>query len=524
MVRAPVAASVLLCICVVGVGAAVVAGETLARDGPAMTAGDAGGDIVGLQETTDLYTSDDADGPQQVTDLIHTPDGGLIALVVGAADGGGFETTVLRLDEGGTVVRNESVRGRFEEVSRVDTDAYAAAGVRRNASTGVEDTVLLRIRADGRVQWAERYGGAESDVGLDAVSAPQGDTYLLSSTESFGRETSDLRVLRVDEEGTVRWEQFVEHETWVAFPKGERLSDGSLVATVRTKRSHDKSVDGKQNVSVARLTPDGEVVWRTVVVGRGEPLDKEEMFEVVPAHGDGVLIAGASNSGNDLGSHFDFWAASVSSDGDLRWQRQYETPVRSFAFTAVRSESGYVLAGLRSNDRDGGEQGAMRLRAIGENGTERYSVTFDRNETNLDYASGVDWLSDGRLVIGGTSVARTESGLSATALVTVVESTPPDLFPGPSTWETQHSRSERVVDASTATPTPSATPTATAADTPIPTETPTPASTTVTGTDSTDPTDGATGTSADGSGFGLALAVIALVVGAFAAGRGSRQT
>lgn len=401
------AIGLLLGLCAFGVGTATA--QERGQDDPA-------------QNTTvaDIYGSEVEGEFRTVQAIEHVPDGGLMALVVSNA--GSFETTIVRLDGEDDVVNEETVPGRYMSLARVDNDSYAATGSRG------DNVVLTRIHEEGWTQWTERYGGEQRDIGTDVVSAPHGDAYVLATTESFSNN-SDTWVLRVDEEGAVRWDRVVTDEMWTAFPEGERLGDGSLVAATRTRRSIDREVDGRQNVSATRLAPDGTVQWRTDISGPG----KEEVFDVVPAHGDGVVLAGASNTGSET---FNFWAARLSATGERRWVQRYDSANRSFASAIVRTSEGYLLAG-GTNDRNG----AQKLVGIDRNGTEQFRGAADRSPRTNDMVRDIAWTTDGRLLAAGSST--NESRRTARTWITDISRELEGVDPGPSTWESQHSEAEK---------------------------------------------------------------------------------
>jgi hypothetical protein len=381
------------------------------------------------ENVTHLYGEEEpVEHNRGMPDLVRTPDGGLIAIRADINET--YESTILRLDAEGKVVSKSTVSGVLQDVERVGDDSYAATGLRD------DDALVVWMDGSGTVTWNTTYGGEKRDMATDIASAPDGDAYVLASTDSFGVNTSDLWVVRVDATGAVVWDRLVEHETWTAFPEGVRLEDGSLIATIRTERSMDKEVDGRQNVSVARLAPDGSVSWRTVVAGPGQPNDKEEMFDVIPAHGDGVLIAGASNSGNGDGGNFDFWTARLDSDGAVLWQRQYEGATREFLSAAVRTDDGYVLAGFAERDEAPGVMG--KLVAIDEDGSERSTTTFAQIPRFTNRFLGADWTADGRLAVSGTTVNDRDDGILSGAWIVDMSDAAPELDPGPSIWETQH--------------------------------------------------------------------------------------
>lgn len=419
--------SVLLCLLCLCIAVGCVAPVVAQSDTPGAT-----GDSVTL---SDVYTTEMAEGYREVRDLEPTDDGGLMALVVVGASGS--ETTILRIDGSGDVVSEETVPGRYETITRVDNDSYAAAGTRGGFAQ------MTRIHEDGWVQWTERYGGPnETDVATDVVSAPRGDAYLLASTESVDNTTSDLWVLRVDDEGEVRWDRVVEHETYTAFPRGERLSDGSLIATAQTQRSVDNDVDGQHDVFATRLAPDGTVEWRTELSGSSDSTSTVTTLDVVPAHDDGVVLVGARNDSD--GSTVNAWATQLTPDGDVGWQRQYNSEDASVSQAAVRTADGYVLAGGTAGPRG---QARGQLLVIDSNGDEQRRTTVTRNRTELTRIQGVAWASDGRLTVGGLSAGETETGRQSAGWIALVEDVPGDVEPGLPTWETQHSEAERAGEA-----------------------------------------------------------------------------
>jgi hypothetical protein len=382
---------------------------------------------INSENVSPVYLEEPAPGAAAIRSIHRTPDNGFLAAKVNSTE---REATVLRVNRTEDLVHEATMDGYIETIERVGEDSYVGVGT--TAETG--DVLVAWIRDDGTVEWTETYGGDGVEIATDVVSAPDGDAYVLAATESFGVETSDLWVLRLDRSGDVVWERRVEHEKWTAFPSGARLSDGSLIATIRTERSMDKEVDGQQNVSVSRIAPDGSIEWRTVVTGTGEPFDKEEMFDVVPAHGDGVVLAGASNSGND-DLTFDYWAARVGSDGDLHWQQQYETNGDGFANAIVRTREGYLLGGFT---RRGDANMRAVFVAIDGEGNERMHADYSRLNFTDEQLGAMDWTTGGRLLAGGISASDRSGELNSVPWVSGFTDAFPQLRPGPSPWATQH--------------------------------------------------------------------------------------
>ena len=51
------------------------------------------------------------------------------------------------------------------------------------------------------------YGGSNEDRGYDVAIAPNGDIIVVGFTDSFGLPGGDIWVLRLDEEGNIKWQK-----------------------------------------------------------------------------------------------------------------------------------------------------------------------------------------------------------------------------------------------------------------------------------------------------------------------------
>lgn len=69
------------------------------------------------------------------------------------------------------------------------------------------DGFVARLDRDGNVKWFKTYGGDKDDVFNDVKIAPNGDIIVAGYTESFGVGGRSVWVLRLDEEGNVKWQK-----------------------------------------------------------------------------------------------------------------------------------------------------------------------------------------------------------------------------------------------------------------------------------------------------------------------------
>ena len=94
----------------------------------------------------------------------------------------------------------------FEDSIFVQTDSLAALGS--------SDILLLKLNADGVLQWYRQFGGIGADVVSDMTIAPDGSLYLggyfqktaiWGSTTLLAADENDLLMARIDPNGNVLW-------------------------------------------------------------------------------------------------------------------------------------------------------------------------------------------------------------------------------------------------------------------------------------------------------------------------------
>ena len=69
------------------------------------------------------------------------------------------------------------------------------------------DTWLLKLDADGSVQWQKTYGGSRDDLTWTVGDTFDGGAIVGGTTESFGGGGSDLMLLKLDANGDIQWQK-----------------------------------------------------------------------------------------------------------------------------------------------------------------------------------------------------------------------------------------------------------------------------------------------------------------------------
>ncbi|MEP0263004.1 hypothetical protein [Dokdonia sp.] len=321
-------------------------------------------------------------------DVKATSDGGFIALGYSQSiDGDITDNTnqvnmywLVKTDSAGNIQWSKTYGGtnddRGEEVIQTSDGGYALSGYSRSsdgdvsANEGFQDHWIVKLDAQGEIQWEKNYGFSGSDQAFSIIQTSDGGYFtsgFLDVTASGG-EGDDLLESENNEE--TRAEQHGVGEFW----------------------GH-------------KLDANGNKEWRRYFGGT----NNDRSYAAVQADDGGILMVGASESTDfdisDPKGSYDFWAVRISATGDLLWERSFGGTEIDIAFAVTKSQDGnYVIAGdTRSNDGDvtgfNGNADVWVIK-INDQGTLLWEKTL--GGTNFDTARAITAIPDGFAITGSS--------------------------------------------------------------------------------------------------------------------------
>lgn len=146
------------------------------------------------------------DKTDQAYSIQETADDGFVVAGTTASFGAGdYDMWVVRLNPKGAVVWQKAYGGnRMETACSVRPTAdggYIVAGSTESFDSKKQDILLMKLDANGAVQWQRLFGGDGNDTAA-AVAQTVDHTYILTGrTESFGAGKGDIWVLKLDQRG-----------------------------------------------------------------------------------------------------------------------------------------------------------------------------------------------------------------------------------------------------------------------------------------------------------------------------------
>jgi len=263
--------------------------------------------------------------------------------------GGSYDAWVVKTDAGGALQWQRCLGGSGSDeantIQQTADEGYIIGGSTtssdgdvsgyHNAGSAIPrpDAWVVKLDADGAIQWQKCLGGWERDGITAILQADDGGYICAGSTYSNDGDVSgnhgafDAWVVKLDISGALQWQKCL----------GGTLADagysilqsaelGYLVAG--QTRSDDGDVIGQHGIGTTndawavKLDALGAIQWQRCLGGSSF----ETAYSAVQAADSGYVLAGVTDSynGDVSGSHGsgdDMWVVKLDRDGSLEWQK-----------------------------------------------------------------------------------------------------------------------------------------------------------------------------------------------------------
>ncbi|SDH49110.1 Por secretion system C-terminal sorting domain-containing protein [Dyadobacter soli] len=326
--------------------------------------------------------------------------------------GSGVESigSILQMADGGYLVAGGS--------------AANAGGDKTENSKGEHDFWLVKLGPDGTKLWDKTIGGPGIDVVVNCEPTADGGAIVGGVTFSgiggdkgspaYGED--DLWIVKVDANGSVQWEKAIGGNTMDVFKKVSPTPDGGYLVAGWTwsgiSGNKTSALKGEADYWVIKLNANGNIEWdKTIGALYGDYLYSME----VTSDG-GAILSGTTWSGpggdktGDKKGITGYWIVKLASDGSIQWDKDLGSSASGgFGYIVQMADGSYISAadvGLPVDgdktvvSKGGGDFWLVKLDASGNKiwdtvfgGTEYESIRCFRRT------------SDNGFVMGGVSVS-----------------------------------------------------------------------------------------------------------------------
>jgi uncharacterized delta-60 repeat protein len=315
---------------------------------------DGGYAIAGTYSHVDVYVVKlDANGNLQWTktiggkdfedgySLIQTSDGGYaIAGYTQSFGAGGEDVYVVKLDAKGNLQWTKTIGGPKDDWSssliQTSDGGYAIAGSTKSFGAGGLDVYVVKLNANGNLQWTRTIGGPESEGGFSLIQTSDGGYAIAGYTYSFGAGDRDVYVVKLDANGNLLWTKTIGGKKEDVGTSLIQTSDGGYVIAGSTSSFGAGSGD----VYVVKLDAKGNLQWTKTIGGP----ESEGGHSLIQTSDGGYAIAGSTKSFG--AGDYDVYVVKLDAHGNLQWTRTIGGESWDEGNSLIQTSDGsYVIAG-----------------------------------------------------------------------------------------------------------------------------------------------------------------------------------
>jgi hypothetical protein len=323
----------------------------------------------------------------------QTTDGGYaVAGETNSFGAGSYDMYIVKLDGSGTLQWSRTVGGTgYESVSSIiqTTDGgYAVAGYTSSFGAGSNDMYIVKLDANGTLQWSRTAGGTGGDLAWSIIQTTDGGYAVAGQTNSFGAGSYDMYIVKLNASGSLQWSKTVGGTNYEEARSIIQTTDGGYAVAGYT-RSFGA---GNDDMYILKLDASGSLQWSRTVGGT----NYDYAFSIIQTTDGGYAAAGYTNSfgaGND-----DMYIVKLDGSGSLQWSRTVGGTYEDYALSIIQTtDGGYAAAGYTVSFGAGSND--MYIVKLDGSGAVQWSRTV--GGTGTDYASSIIQTTDGEYAAAG---------------------------------------------------------------------------------------------------------------------------
>lgn len=339
-------------------------------------------DADGYREWSRIFDFNYSDMPNAV---IQTADGGYA--VVGETysnTGGDMHIFLIKTNSEGVQEWNNTfstVGVSAFAMTQTNDGGYAITG--QNAS----ELYVLKTYPNGTQQWINTYGGT---IGYAVIQTADNGYAVAGCVDDTANYTSHAYLVKIDANGVMQWNKTVGANSEQQYLYSVvATSDGGYVLG----GSAYPAPDFTSKIYLAKTTSDGTLLWNKTYGG----IDSQYGYSVVEAASGGYVIAGYTYT-YSASDYCDYVLLKTTADGTLEWNKTYTNAEydRGKAMVAS-SDGGYAMVGYSMDALE--QYGSTFLVKTFSNGTLDWSQTY--GGPNRDYGYSVIATNDGGYAVAG---------------------------------------------------------------------------------------------------------------------------
>ena len=270
-------------------------------------------------------------------------------------------------------------------VQQTTDGGYIITGYTSSFGAGSSDVYLIKSDENGNLQWSKTFGGTDGDCGHSVQQTTDGGYIITGYTSSFGTGRGDLYLIKTDASGNLQWNKTFGGSGYDYGESVQQTTDGGYIIA-----GHAWSFGADySDLYLIKTDASGNLQWN-------KTFERSFGYSVQQTFDGGYIVAGSAFPfGVDSD---DVYIIKTDENGNLQWSKTFGGLYSDHGHSIQQTtDGGYIIAGYTYSFGTGG--GDVYLIKTDENGNLQWSKTF--GGTDGDWGWSVQQTSDGGYIIAG---------------------------------------------------------------------------------------------------------------------------
>jgi hypothetical protein len=282
--------------------------------------------------------------------VVETPDGDLVVVgVTGPTPcliGCNVDGWIMKINARGDLLWTCQVGGNGADVLAsviLKGNNYWVTGS-KYAFPNAHQAWLLEIAPDGRVIWEKTFGGSQDDFAVETIPTPDGNFLMIGTTRSFGVQDGkgDVWLVKLDPDGEIIWSKT--YDLGAEDGGTSLISWGSdrYILTAKSCTANCRDLLTPQLFATYLVIDAKGDILKTQTFNEGP---KNKFDKIKPTRDGGSVIVGGTSMQEKFPSE-DTWIVKLDANADVAWTRIFTSYGRyDGGFDIVQMpDDGYVVA------------------------------------------------------------------------------------------------------------------------------------------------------------------------------------
>ncbi len=243
---------------------------------------------------------------------------------------------IIKLDKDGKELWNHSFGGENNQAANAITatsdGGFVLAGYTESTNDLEPDFLVMKIDAQGNMVWEELFGGKKGDVANAVVETNDGGIAAAGYTMSKGIGHRVFWVVKMDATGMWEWDEVYNVSTWESARTMAKTSDNGLVIAGLTKGKGHTNYD----LRIIKIDELGYLKWGQTFGGDSW----EEATGITEAFDKGFVVCGFTKSKL---TREDFWILKLDKEGNKEWDDVFGGTSYDFPNSVIETHSNELV-------------------------------------------------------------------------------------------------------------------------------------------------------------------------------------